>query len=146
MKCEERRKYFDDYILGELDPTIEIQINEHVLVCKDCQKEIEDREKTIVLFKGLRRFAPSNRVYKRIRNKIYVPRKEKNLLWGLPRSLIHMAAAFLFGLVLMRSIDFIFLETKESPKIETKQEHMRKSPFSDTVQFYSAPAEHLVRI
>ncbi|GAI19061.1 unnamed protein product, partial [marine sediment metagenome] len=34
----------------------------------------------------------------------------------------------------------------ESPKAEIKYEPARKEPFSDTVQFYSAPPKNLAKI
>jgi predicted anti-sigma-YlaC factor YlaD len=146
MNCKEIRKYFDDYILGELDPVIEIQVNEHLAECNNCQKELDDKETVMNFLKDSRKFEPSNEIYNRISSKIRVPVREKKNIWVLPKSLVYTAAAFLFGIIVMRTADILFFQVEESPKVEIKYEPARKEPFSDTVQFYSAPPKNLAKI
>lgn len=146
MKCNKIKQYFDDYILGELDPIIEIQVNEHFAECERCRKEIEKKEAVIRVFKNAKRFEPSDKTYRRIKAHIITPKKEKRLLWLFPKSFVYAAAAFLLGVILMRSIDILLFQTEESPKVEIRYEAPQKEPFSDTVQFYSAPPKNLARI
>lgn len=146
MNCKEIRKYFDDYILGELDPSIEIQVNEHLTECSNCQKGLDEKEAVMNLLKDSRKFEPSNEAYSRINSKIRVPVREKKIIWGLPKSLIYATAAFIFGIAVMRTADILFFQVAESPKAEIKYEPARKEPFSDTVQFYSAPPKNLAKI
>lgn len=146
MDCKELSKYFDDYILGELDPDIEIQLNEHISGCDRCQKEIEEKEKVIKFFKGLQRFEPSTEIYRRIKSRFVLSKKEKKLLWGIPRNLVYAMAAFCLGIVLMRAVDVLSLRMEESPKVEIRYEPTHKGLISDTIQFYSVPAKNLVKI
>ena len=147
MNCDKLKKYYDDFILGEVDQALEIQINEHLAECKICQKEIEEREILLNLFKMSQKFKPSHEVYARVRDSIGVTRKEKKiLLWGLPRSFVYTVAAFLLGVVLMRTVDVLLFRPKEVSKVEIMREPQHRKPFSDTVQFYSAPSENLVKL
>ena len=146
MDCKEIQKYFDDYILDELDSVIEIQVNEHLTECDNCQKELDAKEAVMNLLKDSQKFEPSNEIYSRINSKIRVPVKEKKIIWGLPRSLVYVAAAFLFGIAVMRTADILFFQIEEPPKVEIKYAPARKEPFSDTVQFYSAPPKNLAKI
>lgn len=146
MNCKDIRKYFDDYILGELDPAIEIQVNEHLAECDNCQKELDDKETMMNLLKDSQKFKTPDEVYSRISSKIRVPIREKKNIWVLPKSLVYTAAAFLFGIIVMRTADILFFQVTESPKAEIKYEPARKEPFSDTVQFYSAPPKNLAKI
>ncbi len=146
MDCKEIQKYFDDYILDELDSVIEIQVNEHLTECDNCQKELGEKEAVMNLLKDSQKFEPSNEVYNRISSKIRVPVKEKKIIWGLPKSLIYATAAFIFGIVVMRTADILFFPIEEPPKAEIKYAPVRKEPFSDTVQFYSVPVKNLAKI
>ncbi len=146
MDCKEIKEYFDDYILGELDPTIEIQIHGHLEECRKCQKNIEEREMFINQFRDSHKFRPSENAYRRIRSTILVPEKEKRLVWALPKKFVYAAAAFLLGIVLMRAIDVLIFPIEERPKAEVKYEPLRKEPYSDTVQFYFVPAKNLAKI
>jgi anti-sigma factor RsiW len=146
MNCEEIKKYLDDYILGEIDPVIEIQISEHLAECQNCQKEIKEREVVIESLKTSEKFEPPNEVYTKIKDDILIPRKEKRLLWGIPKRFSYAAASFVIGVILMHTADVLFLPVENAPKVEIRYEPTRKVPFSDTVQFHSAPAKNLARI
>jgi len=146
MKCKEMHKYFDDYILGELDSVIEMQINEHLAECKMCRQILNDRETVINMIRNTQKFEPGAGTYDRIKSRIVIPKKEKRLFWIFPKSLIYVAASFVLGLILMRTVDIIALQRIKSPQVEMRYEPSHKEPFSDTVQFYSAPPKNLARI
>ena len=147
MKCDEMRKYFDDYILGDLDQSIEIRLNEHLFECKDCQKEIKEKETLADFLKTSQKFKPSGEVYRRIRDNIKVGKKDKRiLLWGFPRSFVYTVASFFLGIVLMRTIDMMSFRGEERLKVKAQYEFPLRVPFSDTVKFYAAPPENLARI
>ena len=59
MKCKEMQKHLDDYILGELDSVVEIQMNEHLAECKKCQKILEEKEAAMNVFRNTQRFEPA---------------------------------------------------------------------------------------
>jgi len=146
MDCREIKKYLEDYILEELDPTIEIQINAHLAECEQCRKDSEEKQKLINAFRESHRFAPPLDTYKRIRSSIYVPRKEKRFVWGFPKSFVFATAAFLLGIVLMRTVDVFIFSLQERQKVEVRFEPLQRAPFSDTVQFYTVPVKNLARI
>jgi hypothetical protein len=146
MKCAEFREFYDDYILHELEPEIEMQINEHLLDCDQCRKEISEREKIIDLFRKSQKFSPPVTLYRRISDGLGVVHKEKKPLFVLPKGLVYAAAAFVLGVVMTRAIDTLFLRVEQVSPVEVKQEQLRPMPFSDTVEFYSVPAKNLARI
>ena len=146
MNCNEMKEYIDDYILGELDPAIEIQFNEHAAACEQCQREIAEKEKVIKFFEGSQRFEPPTEMYRRISSGFVLSKKEKKPLWKIPRSLVYVMAAFCLGVLLMRTVDVLVLRVEESPKAEMKYESTPKGLISDTIQFYSVPAKNLVKI
>lgn len=149
MNCEDIRKYIDDYILGELEPDIEIQINEHLIACVACKKNIEEKEAEINIFKKSRKFLPPKGLYSRVRSEVMPIKKEKKVslwLWNLSKRLVYAVAVFFLGMVIMRTIDILYLKTKQKSKVEVKYETKYRVPFSDTVQFYSAPPKNLARI
>lgn len=146
MNCREIRKYLDDYILGELDSDTEIQMNEHMSECKECAEELTKREAGFDIVKSSAKFEPSAETFRRIKRQIFVQRKQRRLLWIFPKSFVYAAAAFLLGIVLMKSLDVLFLKPEQSPRVEIKYETRHEEPFIDTVEFYYAPAKNLARI
>lgn len=146
MKCAEFRELYDDYILHELEPEIEMQINEHLLECESCRTEIAEREKIVDLFRGSQKFSPPATLYRRITDGIGVLRKERRPLFGLSRGLVYAAAAFVLGIVITRAVDSLLVTVERTSPVEVKQEQQRPMPFSDTVEFYSVPAKNLARI
>ncbi|MGB7054940.1 MAG: zf-HC2 domain-containing protein [bacterium] len=146
MNCSEAKKYLTDYVLEELDPELQIQVNEHLAICKKCAGQVLQTAAVIDSFKDSARFKPTPGVYGRITDQIRVPKPERSRIFGMPRSLVFALGAFLFGIVVTRSIDFIIMNVREPSSIEVRQEAPRKVPFSDTVEFYSVPAKNLARI
>jgi hypothetical protein len=146
MKCAEFREFYDDYILHELESEIEMQVNEHLLECEPCRKEILEREKVIDLFRKSQKFSPPVTLYRRITNGLGVVHKERKPIFGLPKGLVYAAAAFVLGVVMTRAIDSLFVRVERASPVEVKQEQLRPMPFSDTVEFYSVPAKNLARI
>ena len=146
MKCSEMKNYLVDYVLEELDSELQIQVNEHLAICKKCRGEILQTEAVIDSFKDSARFKPTPGVYGKISEQIRVAKPERPRIFGMPRSLVFALGAFLFGIVVTRSIDAIIVNVREPSSIEVRQEAPRKVPFSDTVEFYSVPAKNLARI
>lgn len=146
MKCTEFREFYDDYVLHEIDPEIEMQINEHLLECEPCRKEISEREKIIDIFRRSQRFSPPGTLYRRVTDGIGDTHKERVPLFGLPRGVVYAAAAFVLGVVMTKAVDSLFLRVEQLRPVEVKQEQLRPTPFSDTVEFYSVPAKNLARI
>lgn len=147
MSCEEIRELIDDYILGEVDPAQEIRINEHVLSCAQCRKELEGREAGIGYFAAVPKAVVSDGVYRTIQSRLFPPRRGKRPFFAsLAGRLVFVSAAFLVGMVLMRTVDVVSFRVKEKPAIETKARPYYRIPFADTIKFYSAPAKNLARI
>ena len=147
MKCEEVKKFLNDYLLGELDPAIEIQINEHLNECANCQKDLKERENTVSILKDACRYAPAEEAYEKIRARLE-PRKKARPVWmpNWTKSLIFAAAAFLLGMVLMRTADILLIDAKQKPPIEAGYKPAYRIPFSDTIKFYTAPSKTLVKL
>jgi len=146
MKCQDIRSSLDDYILGELDSDTEIQMNEHMSECKECAEELAKREAVFNIVKSSARFEPSAETFRRIKRQIFVRRKQSRLFRVFPKSVVYAAAAFLLGIVFIKSFDRLVLKSEERPRVETKYETHYREPFVDTVEFYHAPAKNLARI
>jgi|GEM_PF-2348206 len=105
-------------------------------------------ETLVATFKKNEKFPPSKTIYEIIKNKISIRQ-------GLPKSvfqvytkrLLYVAASFLLGMVLMRTIDFFSRQIKSAKQEpEFKYETRYRSPLSDTVKFYSVLPKNLARI
>ena len=147
MKCEDIKDCFDDFVLGEVDPAMEIAINEHLLECPACRQELGERE---ALFADLRRTTacpPPERAWHEVRRSVQTlsrDRKPRFVRWFAP--IVYVATAFLTGMVLMRAADVITFRAREKPAMETGNRPSYRVPYSDTVQFYAAPAKNLAKI
>lgn len=146
MNCTEIKDYFFDYVLGEIDPELQIQVNEHLAVCERCRGEVMKTEALIDDLKSASRFKPAPDIYGSIPARIRAPRSTHPRLIGIPRSVVFALGSFLLGIVLTRSIDTMIVNTRRTQRIEVRKEAPRKVPFSDTVEFYSVPAKNLARI
>lgn len=146
MKCAKIKNLLFDYVLEELAPELQIQVNEHLAICEKCSNEVKRIEALIKDFKDSERFKPVSNIYGRIARQIRVPKAERARFFGMPRSVVFAFAAFLLGIVITRSIDAIIMNIRVPSRIEVRQETPRKTPFSDTVEFYSVPAKNLARI
>ncbi len=146
MKCKEICDLLDDYILGELTPEIEIQINEHLDECNPCKKEFQEKEAVIITIKKSTVFKPSSEPFRRIKKELPMAERPVSSIWFFPKRFVYAFAAFFFGLVLMRSVDILIFRQKDVPQAEIKFETRHQEPFVDTVEFYHAPAKNVAKI
>ena len=146
MICSEMKNYLLDYVLEELPPEVQIQVNEHLAICQKCKGEVQQTEALIKGFKDSETFEPAPGIYGRIVRQISVPKPQRARFFGVPRGVVFAFAAFLLGIVITRSIDVIVMNVREPSRIEVRQEIPRRVPFTDTVEFYSVPAKNLARI
>jgi anti-sigma factor RsiW len=146
MNCEDTKKYLVDHVLGELAPELQIRVNEHLAVCDKCRTEAAATERMVDGFRESVRFMPAPDVYRDISTRIRKTKPGRARLFGIPKSLVFALGAFLLGIVVTRSIDTVSRNRTESMRIEVRQEAPRKTPYSDTVEFYSVPAKNLARI
>ena len=147
MKCKETVELLDDYILGELTPEIEIQLNDHLYECETCKKRLHEKEAIIAGLKKTTKFEPSIEALRRI--KVLLPKKhvtEPTFLFFPRKRFAYALTAFILGLILMRSLDILFFKQKEIPQTEIKYETRHQEPFVDTVEFYHAPAKNVAKI
>jgi anti-sigma factor RsiW len=147
MICEEFKEYFDDYILGELDGADEIRLGEHLLECGSCRREVEERESLFEGFRKIPRSMPPESAYRKVRNAVLTTAGEKKPFYRhWIANTAYMAAAFLLGMVLMRGVDIASLRSREKPDREVGTRPSYRTPYADTIKFYSAPAKNLARI
>ncbi|MGD9380695.1 MAG: zf-HC2 domain-containing protein [candidate division WOR-3 bacterium] len=146
MNCADTKKHLIDYVLEELDPELQIQVNEHLAVCEKCRAGAAETERTVDEFKESARFKPASDVYRDIAERIVKPKPSRTRLLGIPKSLVFALGAFLLGIIMTRSIDTVIRNRAQPSRIEVRQEVPRIAPFSDTVEFYSVPAKNLARI
>jgi anti-sigma factor RsiW len=146
MNCADTKEYLIDHILEELDPELQIQVNEHLAVCEKCRGEMERTGRLVERVSASSGFKPVAEVYERIREQIRMPRPKPARFFGVSRSLVFALGAFLLGIIMTRSIDTIIRNRAQPSRIEVRQEVPRVAPFSDTVEFYSVPAKNLARI
>ena len=146
MHCGDMKEYLIDHILEELDPELQIQVNEHLAVCEKCRAEAAETERMVDGFKESARFRPVPGIYGDIAEQIRKPKPVRARLFGVPKSLAFALGAFLLGIIVTRSFETVINSRIEPSRIEVRQEVPRVAPFSDTVEFYSVPAKNLARI
>ena len=146
MKCSEIREHLFDHVMGELTPEIEMQVNEHLAVCGECREELQKVEALAKIMGNAARFSPAPRSYAKIAEQLRTPRRQAARLFGFDRNLVFALGAFLFGIVLTRSIDTVVAHTRQPVRIEVRQEEPGTTPFADTIEFYAVPARNLARI
>lgn len=146
MRCNEIRNLQFDYVLEELAPELQIQVNEHLAICEKCSNDVTQTETLIKGFKDSKKFKPASNIYGRISRHIDVPKPKRVRFLGMPRSVVFAFAAFVLGIVITRSIDTIITNGRGPSRMEVRQEAPRRTPFSDTVEFHSVPAKNLARI
>ena len=145
MNCKELKKYTIDYLLGELDPILEMRVNEHLLGCKKCQQEIVETEKLLEAVKDEKEYLPGKRIYQKIKKSIRMGKRFNPFSFlNRPVKLYYAVATFLIGIFLM-SLTNIFIENNEvQPKgIKTKYKAINESPPTDSIAFYAAPSHRL---
>lgn len=146
MKCKEISNLLDDYILGEIIPEIEIQINEHIDECKSCKEELQEKETTIIAIKKSSLFKPSSEAFRRIKRELPLSGRSRNFIWFFPKRVVFAVTAFFLGLVFMRSLDVLIFRRNEVPQEGIKYETRHQEPFVDSVEFYYAPAKNVAKI
>jgi anti-sigma factor RsiW len=146
MKCNEVMKYLNDFVLEEIDQETEIQVNEHCAQCDRCQKALAERYAIADLLKSSERFEPPANLYTRVRGNVFVPKREKSVFWGIPRSFVYAVTTFFLGVVVMRAVDVYIMSLQPAAKTEVRTEPLRFEQHPDTVKFYTVPAENLARI
>ncbi len=146
MKCTEIRECLFDHVLRELSPDVEIKVNEHLAICKECTREFNKAESVVSNLRRYTRYKPSPVVYDRIAGSLTAPRRARAKLLGIPKGFVFALGAFLFGVVLTKSLDTVTNSQHRPSTIDVRYEEPRRSPFSDTVEFYAAPARNLARI
>ncbi len=146
MKCSEIRDHLFDHAMGELTPEIEIQVNGHLTVCGECREELQKIEAIATTMGNAARFSPAPRSYARIAEQLRTPRRQAARLFGFDRNLVFALGAFLFGIVLTRSVDTVAAHTRQPVRMEVRQDEPGRTPFADTVEFYAVPARNLARI
>ncbi|UCD19861.1 MAG: zf-HC2 domain-containing protein [candidate division WOR-3 bacterium] len=147
MKCSELERHLPDHILEELPPELQIQINEHLATCAKCRAESARIETTVSAFKNSVIISPSPEIFARVREQVPLKKVGGARLFGVPKSLVYAFGAFLVGVIITRSVDEIFVTGNKQPvQIEVREEKLREVPYSDTVEFYAAPARNLARI
>lgn len=145
MNCKELKERIVDYLLGELDSVLEIRVNEHLLVCEKCKKEVEKMETLFESMKVKKEFTPDKNVYQLIRKRIRME-KQTNVLTFLnrPVKLYYAVATLFLGVVLMSVTDIVVEKRKPQPKeIKSKYKAIYESPSSDSIVFYTAPSHRL---
>lgn len=146
MKCAEVMKLLNEFVLEELDQETEIKVNEHCSQCNTCQKALNEQYAVADLLRSSERFEPSANLYRRVKSNIIVPEKEKRTFWGIPRSLVFAVAMFFLGVIVMRAVDVYVISMQPAAKNEIQTRPLRLEQRSDTVEFYTVPAENLARI
>jgi anti-sigma factor RsiW len=146
MKCSKISSYIIDHVLEELSPDLQIQVNEHLAICKKCQAALQQTEAVINGFKNSARFRPTPNIFPKIMKQFKVPKPHHARFFGLPRGLVYALGAFLLGVIMTKSLDTVIINIGKTSRIEVRQESPRRVPFSDTVEFYSVPAKNLARI
>lgn len=145
-ECSEITNHLVDYVLAELEPEVEIQVNDHLAVCEACRFELQRRESIIEGFRNSAKYRPSSDLYSKIAGRFKVRESQRGRLLGVPRSLVFAFGAFVLGVVITSSIDRVIANVNRTSRMESWQQIPDTIPFSDTVEFYSVPAKNLASI
>lgn len=145
MKCEDAQKQFDDLLLGELEPDIEIEVNTHLDECAECRRVWREHEKSIQELTTTTTFEPLPSAYQRIQANVVSSNRKSRFLWIFPKQVVYTLGAFLLGIVIMRVVDAIVAKKPDESQVEIHRVPAYQEPSTDTVQFYTAPAKHLAR-
>ncbi len=145
MNCKEIKENIIDYLLGELDSLLEIRINEHLLSCERCQKEVTKIETLFERMKDKKEVAPDTKVYQLIKKRIGIERRYNVFTFlNRPVKLYYAVATLFLGILLMSITNLIVDKRNVQPeKIERKYKAIYESPSSDSVVFYTAPSHRL---
>ena len=144
MKCIDIKPYLFDFVVGELDPDIEIQVHEHLGDCSSCRSFVEELEAVTSPLKISTRFEPAPGVYRRVRTVLPRKRPRRVFSW-LPVSAGYALAAFLLGAAITHTADTIALRSERAVEREIQYEPPGRMPYADTVEFYTVPVKNLVR-
>ncbi|RLE07661.1 hypothetical protein DRZ78_02600 [Candidatus Aerophobetes bacterium] len=104
MKCKKIRKKLVAYLDGELEKKQRLLIEEHLLRCAECKKEVDLLSKTLYLLKDQQRLKPSEDFEANLWEKIYS--KERQVLPHFLRRRAYLilpaavAAALIIGVVI----------------------------------------------
>ncbi len=143
MDCKEIRTNLFDYLLGELDPLIEMRVNEHLLECKECRRQIEETERLFETLKDSREFIPDNSILKSIQENALVNRKFNPFAFlNKPVKLYFAVAALLFGILLI-FLPSLFTDNEQVEPLKTKTKPKYESTTADSIAFYAAPSHRL---
>jgi predicted anti-sigma-YlaC factor YlaD len=145
MKCASVKKLLDEYLLNELEPDVEMKINEHCALCTSCRNALDEFREVHETLKQVEPAHPSAGLYDRLIERMGRERSRHRFLWIFPRTFVYSAIAFFFGIVVMYSIENITLKRGLSESMDKQYEPTHHEIGSDTIAFYSVPAEHLVR-
>ena len=129
MNCKEIKEYIFDYLLGELDSVSEMRVNEHLLRCERCQKEVTKKET----------------LFEMIKKRIGIERRYNVFTFlNRPVKLYYAVATLFLGVFLMSVTNLVIEKRKVEPeKTKSKYKTKYESPSSDSIVFYTAPSHRL---
>ena len=145
MQCKEIKEYIFDYLLGELDSVTEMRVNEHLLECADCRKEVNTMETMFERIKDTEEFTPDKKVLERIIKRVETkPTPAPVAFFDKPVKLYYAVATLFIGIILA-SVPIIFMEKKQTNptkvRIEAKKNY--EITTADSITFYSVPSRRL---
>ena len=145
MKCVCAQELLDDYVLNELAPDIEMQLNTHLDGCVPCRKALREREECLAEMESNMELDLPASAFKRIEGSRPLRRRKSRFLWIFPTQVVYTLGAFLLGIIIMRIVDAVLIDRSEESQVEMYRVPAYREPSTDTVHFYTAPAKHLAR-
>jgi predicted anti-sigma-YlaC factor YlaD len=145
MKCEEVRKLIFDLLLGELEVLKEIMVNEHLLTCEGCRKEVEEAESFLESLRYTSQSIPDKRIFEKIEREMKLHLRNNPLTFlKKPVKLYHAILALLIGILAMSVVTFL-ITNQRTHTVERKEEYKTHdtSPPADSIIFYTAPSHRL---
>lgn len=147
MKCKKLVQYYDDFVLGELKPEEEMLVNNHIQECPACRMEIDGLEKMIAGFREAGALTPRPCVLRKIKGRLKAPHSAGRFLNAFPTRFAYALAAFILGMILMRTADVFLVKRVVETKEDMLQiEPLKKELLADSIYFHAAPAKNLARI
>jgi len=145
MKCKEIKEYILHYLLGELDSVTEMRVNEHLLECADCRKQVDEMEILFARIKDTEEFRPDKKVLERIKKKVETKPTPAPVAFFKKPVKLYYAVVTLFIGIFLASIPVIFMEKKQTNTIKVRIEAKKNYEITtaDSITFYAVPSRRL---
>jgi len=145
VNCKQLKEHIIDYLLGELDTMLEMRINEHLSVCENCKKEVENMETLFEKISDKKELLPHKKAFQLVKKRIKIENRFNHFSFIRRPIKLYYAIATLFLGILLTSLSFILIDkgTIQQEEIKSSYKTKYEYPTPDSITFYTAPSRRL---